>query len=176
LECTYQTKTTAFSNHSLHLLCFLSTELKMTNPDETTALKSYQSVPVEQLESGDAENTQNLEVSEDSSLFASASFRRRSSLLFVTIGMVVFVTCMRLSYSLGVKHVVATVDAPVMENPCCGDKDDDNCEPCFVATPTVCCDEFQDPATDYCDDCTPHLDAGLCCDKYYKHCEPCRRV
>jgi hypothetical protein len=112
LECTYQTKTTAFSNHSLHLLCFLSTELKMTNPDETTALKSYQSVPVEQLESGDAENTQNLEVSDHASLFASFSLRRRSSLLFVTIGMVVFVACMRLSYSLGVKHV-ATVDLPI---------------------------------------------------------------
>jgi hypothetical protein len=83
----------------------------MTNPDETTALKSYQSVPVEQLESGDAEDTRNLEVS-DASLFASFSLRRRSSLLLVTIGMVVFVACMRLSYTLGVKHV-ATVDLPI---------------------------------------------------------------
>jgi hypothetical protein len=135
LECTYQTKTTAFSNHSLHLLCFLSTELKMTNPDETTALKSYQSVPVEQLESGDAgeEDTQNLEVSEDSSLLASASFRRRSSLLFVTIGMVVFATCMRLSYSLGVKHVVATVeDAPIKKSAtvCCDKNTHTGCDPC----------------------------------------------
>ncbi len=175
MEFTYQTKTT-FSNHSLHLLCFLSTELKMTNPDETTALKSYQSVPVEQLESGDAENTQNLEVSEDSSLFASASSRRRSSLLFVTIGMVVFVTCMRLSYSLGVKqHVVATVDAPIKKSGCCDKDDDENCEPCFVATPTVCCDKFQNPETDNCYDCSPHL-ANLCCDKNHENCQPCRRV
>jgi hypothetical protein len=129
----------------------------MTNPDETTALKSYQSVPVEQLESGDAgeeEDTQNLEVSEDSSLLASASFRRRSSLLFVTICMVVFATCMRLSYSLGVKHVVATVDAPIKKTRICCDKhhDDDHCEHCPSAT--VCCDKNTHTG---CDPCGNHF-------------------
>ena len=114
----------------------------MTNLDEITALKSYQSIPVEHLASGDAENTQNLEVS-DSSLFASTFLRRRTSLLFVTIGMVVVVACMRFSYSLGVKHV-GTVDRPLklglemfcsggpLEIPCEGQIDCPAGEECVV--------------------------------------------